>query len=356
MKRIASIFFGLICFLLAVACHETQSPEPESETDIIEVPEDTLSVIDHLEERGVLRAVTNRPYLNYCLLEGRPAGFQFELLDDFSEILDLQLDLKTNDSLPEWYQMLLNDEVDIAAIDLDTIINDSILLSDSVFHYTIFQLPVTLDRTFAWVVLNQDDDSTLVSAIDLWLEDYQRSDLRKSFYRYFNGRNVRSDSSFKATTRISQYDNLIRAEARKIGWDWRLLASIIYQESHFKPDLESEMGAYGLMQLMPVTMDKYGVDYDSSVEEQLAAGGKLLLHFDHNLPESISDSLEREKFMLACYNAGMGHVLESRIAAERHGKDPNLWTDNVEFFGPKQTYYFVKEVTKRFSHYKALIE
>jgi membrane-bound lytic murein transglycosylase F len=110
------------------------------------------------------------------------------------------------------------------------------------------------------------------------------------------------------------------------------------------------------MQLMPVTMDKYGIDYDSSVEEQLEAGGKLLLHFDQNLPASISDTLEREKFMLACYNAGMGHVLESRLAAEKHGKDRNLWTDNVEFFGPKQTYYFVKEVTKRYSHYKALIE
>ena len=155
---------------------------------------------------------------------------------------------------------------------------------------------------------------------------------------------------------LSEYDPLIKAQAKKMGWDWRLLASIIYQESHFKPDLVSEKGAFGLMQLMPGTMENYGIDNESSVEEQLAAAGKLLMHFSRELPESICDSVERSNFILASYNAGMGYILEARRKAERHGMNPDLWTDNVEFYTPKQTFYFVKEVTKRYSHYKALIE
>ena len=149
---------------------------------------------------------------------------------------------------------------------------------------------------------------------------------------------------------------MIKNQAERMGWDWRLLASIIYQESNFRTDLESEMGAYGIMQLMPATMMQYGIDYDSPVEAQLQAGGMLLQSFDRNLPVSIVDSVEREKFILASYNAGMGYILESRIVAERHGKDPNLWTDNVEFYAPRQTYCFVKEINKRFTHYKELIE
>ena len=341
MKYIKRIFFGLFCLILTTACHETKLPDPEPEPVIIE---------EHIQERGVIRAVTNQQYYNYRLLDGRPAGFQFDLLDDFCEALDLQLSLSVNDSLLECYQLLKDGEIDIFAGEIDT------LLIDSCLCYRRIELPVEQDRVFAWITCNMDCDTSLISVIDLWMGDYKRSDLRKNYYRYFSGNKVRNDSSFRATSHISQYDKLIKAQAQKMGWDWRLLASIIYQESHFKPDLESDMGAYGLMQLMPVTMDNYGIDYDSSVEEQLEAGGKLLLHFDRNLPASIYDSLEREKFILASYNAGMGHVLESRLAAERHGKNPDLWTDNVEFFCPKQTFYFVKEVTKRYSHYKALIE
>lgn len=350
MKRIERIFFGLFCLLLAASCQENKAPEPEPEPEIIEVPEDTLSVLEHIQDRGLIRAVTDKRHVNYRLLEGHPAGFQFDLLDDFTEALDLDLSLSVNDSLLECYQLLKDGEIDIFAGEIDSLCIDSSLC------YRMIELPVEQDRLFAWVTCIMDGDTSLTSVIDLWMDDYKSSDLRKCYYRYYNGTNIRNDSSFRAMSHISQYDNLIKAEAKRMGWDWRLLASIIYQESHFKLDLESEQGAYGLMQLMPVTMDKYGIDYDSSVEEQLEAGGKLLLHFDQNLPASISDTLEREKFMLACYNAGMGHVLESRLAAEKHGKDPNLWTDNVEFFGPKQTYYFVKEVTKRYSHYKALIE
>ena len=159
-----------------------------------------------------------------------------------------------------------------------------------------------------------------------------------------------------ALDHICQFDSLLRIEAEKIGWDWRMLASIIYQESHFKPDLVNEKGAFGLMQLMPVTMAKYGIDYNSSVEEQLEVAGKLLLHFDRELPESISDSLERDKFILASYNAGMGTILEARQRAERNGKNPNVWHDNVELYAPRQTYCFVREIQKRYSHYIILIE
>ena len=155
---------------------------------------------------------------------------------------------------------------------------------------------------------------------------------------------------------ICPFDSLLRIEANKIGWDWRMLAAIIYQESHFKPDLVNAKGAFGLMQLMPVTMEKYGIDYNSTVEEQLHAAGKVLLHFDRELPECINDSIERGNFILASYNAGMGTILKARLRAERNGKDPNVWIDNVEIFVPKQTYCFVREIKKRYLNYINLIE
>ncbi len=62
------------------------------------------------------------------------------------------------------------------------------------------------------------------------------------------------------TGRISPYDQYIRKYSQQLGWDWRLLASLIYQESNFKTDVTSQVGASGLMQLMPTTAKRFGID------------------------------------------------------------------------------------------------
>ena len=157
-------------------------------------------------------------------------------------------------------------------------------------------------------------------------------------------------------TQICEYDHLIMAEAKKIGWDWRLLASIIYQESRFKPDLINHKGAFGLMQLMPIIMRKYNITHESSVEEQLEAGGKLLMDLNSKLSGIVTDSLERINFVLASYNAGLSRVMDYREQALQDGNDPNLWADNVELYSPKQTLIFVKEINERYEHYKSIVK
>lgn len=159
-----------------------------------------------------------------------------------------------------------------------------------------------------------------------------------------------------ASAQISQYDDQIKAEAQKIGWDWRMLAAIIYQESNFNPDLINHKGAFGLMQLMPLTMKKYHIDYHSSVEEQLEAGGKVLVRLDHKLAAVVTDNTERVNFILASYNAGMSRVMNYRELAEKNGYNPNVWSENVERFCPKQTIAFVREVNKKYAQYKSIIE
>lgn len=349
MKSILRFIALSICLLALASCHHPMPPEPQPEPEVV-LPVDTLTVMEHIEENEELMAVTNNGFLNYRLYDGHPAGFHFDLLEDFSEMLGLNLQLMVNDSLEGCLHLLKSGLVDLYAGVFDT------LMIDDAFEVFPIATPVETEQTFAWVILKHEGDSSFHDAIQLWLDDFKGSEMKRTFYSYFSGSRIRCDSAFMVTDRICRYDDIIRAEAAKYGWDWRLLASIIYQESHFKPDLESERGAYGLMQLMPVTMEKYGIDYESSVEEQLEAGVKVLNHFNRELPETITDSLERINFILASYNTGMGHVLEARHRAEKHGKDPNMWFDNVEFYTPKQTYFFVREITERYSHYKNLIE
>lgn len=176
----------------------------------------------------------------------------------------------------------------------------------------------------------------------------------------------------KKQGQLSEFDKHIKKTAKSIGWDWRLLASLIYHESRFKTELESEKGAYGLMQLMPVIMEHYDIDYVSSPEEQIAAGGKLIHHLDKCLEKRVADSAERVKFVLAAYNAGLGHVYDAQRLATKYGYEPDVWDDNVDFFilnkskkeyyndtcchagylRGDETYRFVQKVLDRFYQYQ----
>lgn len=170
--------------------------------------------------------------------------------------------------------------------------------------------------------------------LDAWLTDF----LKTPAYKYIKHKYLststyssrsRSEFSSISGTKISQFDPIIKAKAKKYGWDWRLVASIIYQESKFNLDVESWAGAYGLMQFMPEVGPHYNVFPESSPEEQIDGGIRKLMK-DYKAWSSIPDSTQRIKFALASYNAGSGHVLDAQRLAKKHGKDPQIWDDNVE--------------------------
>src|SRR5690606_32909768 len=104
----------------------------------------------------------------------------------------------------------------------------------------------------------------LLEAIDNWLMEIKKEPTFMVIYnRYFKSPRtsvvrMTSDYSSMGGNMLSPYDSLIRKGANTLGWDWRLLASLIYQESRFLPRSESWAGARGLMQLMPRTAREFG--------------------------------------------------------------------------------------------------
>jgi membrane-bound lytic murein transglycosylase F len=183
------------------------------------------------------------------------------------------------------------------------------------------------------------------------------------------------EHSFGNWGKISRYDDMIRQFSAIINWDWRLLASLICQESHFDPTVESYTGAFGLMQIMPDTGNNFGIDITSSPENNLTAGISYInwLHsiFDPRIP----NEKERIKFILAAYNAGPGHVLDAMKLAEKNGMNPKKWDGNVAiwllkksepqyyndtvvkngYFRGTESVHFVSQILERFEHYKNII-
>lgn len=139
---------------------------------------------------------------------------------------------------------------------------------------------------------------------------------------------------------ISPFDPIMRQVAHEEGMDWRLLAAIAYQESRFDPDARSRRGAQGLMQVMNSVAREFGVPIDriSDPRTNIATAVKLIKKIEGTLRFGDATSEEdRIRIVLACYNAGMGHIIDARRLAVKHGANHNSWEQLSRFVALKGT-------------------
>ncbi|MBU8891429.1 MAG: transporter substrate-binding domain-containing protein [Bacteroidales bacterium] len=262
-----------------------------------------------------------------------------------------------------------------------TVADENVALVNQIYYPVLdVKTAVSFPQNLAWGL--KKGDESLKTEIDNWLKDFKKSAGYNIIYnKYFkNPRSVRiveSDYYYSTSSgKVSKYDDYIKKHSEDINWDWRLLASLIYQESRFKPNAKSWAGAYGLMQLMPTTARRFGVSKNSSAEKQIKAGVDFIKWLDKRFEvREITDEDEKIKFILASYNVGLGHILDARRLAEKNGKDPDIWENNVDDYilkksNPKyykdpvvkygycrgsETYNYVYQILDRYEHYKNII-
>ena len=110
-----------------------------------------------------------------------------------------------------------------------------------------------------------------------------------------------------------------------VGIDWRLLAALSYQESHWNPDARSPTGVRGLMMLTARTAKQLQVSRLDPAES-VTGGARYLADLLQRLPRSIVDD-DRLWFALAAYNIGLGHIEDARVLTQTRGGDPNSWRE-----------------------------
>jgi len=127
----------------------------------------------------------------------------------------------------------------------------------------------------------------------------------------------------RVKNKLSRYSPFIKAAAKKHGFDWRLIAAQIYQESHLNPWAKSHAGAKGLMQILPSTAKSLGIVDLFDPVQNINAGVQHLKdlydHFDQAQGE------DRLLIALAAYNIGQGHIYDARELAKKRGLDPERW-------------------------------
>ena len=125
---------------------------------------------------------------------------------------------------------------------------------------------------------------------------------------------------------LPKYIDSIRDIAEEFSMDWRLLAAISYQESHWNPRAKSPTGVRGMMMLTLPTAREVGVTNRLDAEQSLRGGARYYQYLKNRLPSALVEP-ERTWFALAAYNVGFGHLQDARRLTESRGGDPNSWYD-----------------------------
>lgn len=256
--------------------------------------------------------------------------------------------------------------------------NDLAKLNSTYYSNINIELSVSFDQRASWAVRN--DCPLLAKAASDWYKKNATSpDYTASTKRYFelNKAMVHSPILSIEHGKISHFDKLFKKYSKNIDWDWRLLASLAYNESNFDPKAVSWAGAKGLMQLMPRTARAMGLSAgeEEMPEESIKAAVKYISSINKSF-SMIPNERERKNFILAAYNAGLGHIYDAMALAEKFGKNKFVWFDNVEeyillksneeyftdpvckngYFRGRETYNFVRDINDRYKVYKKKIK
>lgn len=292
---------------------------------------------------------------------GLETGFNYELVRRFAKDNHCNIRVVTAGIQDNYLDSLRQGVVDIV------ITHDKEITEDS--RITILS---EMNECSVWAFNSSETDQ--IRQIDNWIgyikasEDFK--ELKDRYSGSFNPQK-KAEKGIK-TYAVSPYDDLFRKYAKELGWDWRMVAAVVYQESKFSISSRSFRGAQGLMQVMPQTGRYYGVDNLLDPEQNIIAGTSHLKRLQRMFSRYGLSPEELVKFTLAAYNAGEGRIMDCRNLASAKGFDSSRWEEIVKVIplmredaildeesvklGKFQGHETIDYIDSVMSHYKAICE
>ncbi|HEX8547488.1 MAG TPA: lytic transglycosylase F [Cytophagaceae bacterium] len=356
-----------------------------------------------IKARGKLVALTGYSTTSYFIYKGTPMGFEYDLLKELANHLDVQLEIVVVQDLNEVFNMLNNGEADIIAHNLTitkerdekvdftypinmtrqvlvqnkprgwekmqpqalekslirnplslinkevyvrresayysrlthlseeiggdikivevpgdieteeliskvasgeipyTVADENIALINRAYYPSLdISTPISFPQRISWAV--RESSPELLKEVNKWIKQLKKQPAFASIYNKYYKSKKATDHLAKCNRKancgrnISPFDKIISKHAKSLGWDWRLLASLIYQESKFNPHAKSWVGASGLMQLMPQTGQRFGAANLTDPEQSIIAGVNYIKWLDKYWKKKVPDKAERIKF------------------------------------------------------------
>jgi membrane-bound lytic murein transglycosylase F len=237
-----------------------------------------------------------------------------------------QLNWKQTDDkdMEELLEMVLREKIDYTVAD-----SNILALMRRRYPELSIAFSVSPEQSIAWAANKEKDDSLLAAMIEYFgviqnngiiaaLEDKYFGHVRQFSY-------VDTREFIKASKEVlPNFKHWFMQYSADL--DWRLLAAMSYQESHWKPDAKSFTGVRGMMMLTLGTAKDLGIVSRLDPEQSIKGGAKYLASLLKRIPDRIMPP-DRMWFALASYNVGLGHLEDARVLTQRQGANPDMWVD-----------------------------
>jgi membrane-bound lytic murein transglycosylase F len=125
---------------------------------------------------------------------------------------------------------------------------------------------------------------------------------------------------------LPTFREMFQSAQQSTGIEWRLLAAIAYQESHWDPLATSPTNVRGMMMLTEDTSAQLKVTDRLDPAQSIAAGALHVAQLKQLVPERIREP-DRTWLALAAFNLGYAHVEDARVLAQQQKLNPDAWTD-----------------------------
>jgi membrane-bound lytic murein transglycosylase F len=207
---------------------------------------------------------------------------------------------------------------------------------------------LTEDQPISWFMRKANEESLTALVIEFFgkiKQSGQLDTLEEKYLGHIGSFDYVDTRAFVRAldSKLPEWESLFKKYSGE--FDWRLIAALAYQESHWNPLAKSPTGVRGMMMLTLPTAKSVNVNNRLDPEQSVRGGVEYLRRIVARIPDSISEH-EKIWFALASYNVGYGHMMDARRLTKKQGGNPDLWSDvkerlpllrKKEFYS--QTYY-----------------
>ena len=221
--------------------------------------------------------------------------------------------------------------LDAGEIDYTVVDSNELALNRRFYAHVEPALDISEPQDIAWAFPDWQD-SSLADAADAFLAKVEADGTLPNLIAHYYGYTGRlkfvdkRDFWRHVAQRLPAYQPHFEEAAEQVGLDWRLLAAVGYQESHWDPQAVSPTGVRGIMMLTRDTAKQVGAADREDARSSILGGAQYLRHIEAKIPERIPEP-DRLWLALAGYNVGFGHLEDARVLTQRQGGNPDRWLD-----------------------------
>ena len=306
-----------------IAANLTRTPERELTFNFAPDYLETSTVAVYRQGRKRPRSLADLAGMKLMVIAG--SSYEELLRDAQRDHPQLQWETRNDVGMEELLLAVADGAVDA------TLVDSNIFSLSGHFYPRIavaFTLPGTLPH--AWAFAPGSDDSLLQKA-RTFLRQAKHSGRLAALHEAFYAPTDRLDrvgmTQFmrQVRERLPPLIPIFQDVANAYDMDWRLLAAVGYQESHWDPEASSYTGVRGIMMLTQRTARQLGLTDRLDPQQSIDGGARYLLRLRNRVPDRIPEP-DRTWMALAAYNMGFGHLEDARVLTQKQGGDPTAAT------------------------------